>query len=67
MIPNELKEFAESIITKASKIGNLSVSVNFSDGDMSIHIYPCIPSSVGNTLETNDLEKVEVYDDNTKQ
>ena len=67
MIPNELKEFAESIITKAAKIGNLSISVNFSEGDMSIHIYPCIPSSAENTLEANDLEKVEVYDDNTKQ
>lgn len=67
MIPNELKEFAESIITKAAKIGNLSISVNFSDGDMSIHIYPYIPSSAENTLEANDLEKVEVYDDNTKQ
>lgn len=67
MIPNELKEFAESIITKAAKIGNLSISVNFSEGDMSIHIYPCIPPSVENTLEVNDLEKVEVYDDNTKQ
>ena len=64
MIPNELKEFAESIITKASKIGNLSISVNFSEGDMSIHIYPCIPSSVENTIafEPNP-EKVEVYDD----
>lgn len=64
MIPNELKEFAESIITKVSKIGNLSVSVNFSDGDMSIHIYPCIPSSVENTIAFEpDPEKVEVYDD----
>lgn len=64
MIPNELKEFAESIITKASKIGNLSVSVNFSDGDMSIHIYPYIPSSVENTITFEpDPEKVEVYDD----
>lgn len=64
MIPNELKEFAESIITKASKIGNLSVSVNFSDGDMSIYIYPCIPSSVENTIASEpDPEKVEVYDD----
>lgn len=64
MIPNELKEFAESIITKAAKIGNLSISVNFSEGDMSIHIYPCIPSSVENTTTFEpDLEKVEVYDD----
>ena len=64
MIPNELKEFAESIITKASKIGNLSVSINFSDGDMSIYIYPCIPSSVENTIASEpDPEKVEVYDD----
>lgn len=64
MIPNELKEFAESIITKAAKIGNLSVSVNFSDGDMSIHIYPCIPSSAENTITfESDPEKVEVYDD----
>lgn len=64
MIPNELKEFAESIITKVSKIGNLSVSVNFSDGDMSIHIYPCIPSSAENTTTSeSDPEKVEVYDD----
>ncbi len=64
MIPNELKEFAESIITKAAKIGNLSVSVNFSDGDMSIYIYPCVPSSVENTTTSeSDPEKVEVYDD----
>lgn len=64
MIPNELKEFAESIITKASKIGNLSVSVNFSDGDMSIHIYPYIPSSVENAIASEpDPEKVEVYND----
>ena len=61
MIPNELKEFAESIITKVSKIGNLSVSVNFSDGDMSIHIYPYTPST--EDTPTNDPEKVEVYDD----
>lgn len=64
MIPSELKEFAESIITKASKIGNLSISVNFSDGDMSIHIYPCTPSSAENTTTSeSDPEKVEVYDD----
>lgn len=64
MIPNELKEFAESIITKASKIGNLSVSVNFSDGNMSIHIDPCISSSTENTTTSEaDPEKVEVYDD----
>lgn len=64
MIPNELKEFAESIITKAAKIGNLSVNVNFSDGDMSIHIYPYTPSSAENTTTFEpDPEKVEVYDD----
>ena len=64
MIPNELKEFAESIITKASKMGNLSVNINFNDGDMSIHIYPYIPSSVENTITFEpDPEKVEVYDD----
>ena len=64
MIPNELKEFAERIITKAAKIGNLSISVNFSEGDMSIHIYPYIPSSVENTITfESDPEKVEVYDD----
>lgn len=64
MIPTELKEFAESIITKAAKIGNLSISVNFSEGDMSIHIYPCIPSSAENTTASeSDPEKVEVYDD----
>lgn len=64
MIPNELKEFAESIITKAAKIGNLSISVNFSEGDMSIHIYPYIPSSAENTTTSeSDPEKVEVYDD----
>ena len=61
MIPNELKEFAESIITKAAKIGNLSISVKFSEGDMSIHIYPYTPSE--DTIPTNDPEKVEVYDD----
>lgn len=64
MIPSELKEFAESIITKASKIGNLSISVNFSEGDMSIHIYPCIPFSAENTTTSeSDPEKVEAYDD----
>ena len=64
MIPSELKEFAESIITKAAKIGNLSISVNFSEGDMSIHIYPCIPSLAENTTTSeSDPEKVEVYDD----
>lgn len=61
MIPNELKQFVDELVVKASKLGNISVSINFSDGDMSIHIYPCIPTSVETTLES-DLESVEVYE-----
>lgn len=63
MIPQELKEFADDLIIKASKLGNISISIHFADGDMSIHIYPYIPSSIENTLEVEDPEKVEVYDD----
>ena len=61
MIPNELKQFAEELVVKASKLGNISVSVNFCDGDMSIHVYPYTPTSVETTVES-DLEPVEVYE-----
>ena len=61
MIPNELKQFVDELVVKASKLGNISVSINFCDGDMSIHVYPYIPTSVETTVEA-DPEKVEVYD-----
>ena len=61
MIPQELKDLADDLIIKASKLGNISISINFSDGDMSIHVYPYSPPMT--VLEAEDPEKVEVYDD----
>lgn len=61
MIPQEIKEFIKEITAKALAIGNTSVNVLFSDGEVSIHLYP---QNVVSSKETDgSLEAVEVYED----
>lgn len=61
MIDQELKDFVNEIVGKAMARDDRSVSVNFSDSEVYISIYPVrvLPSP---EAPEHEPEKVEVYE-----